>query len=127
MTLWAVPARIDPIVTTDGCTGLAPRETSVWIAVMRRLVNHHRVHRLVRTGTVPALPADADGETVGMRRNRARRHHDLAEPIMVCDVAGEDRLDLIKRVGLQDRTGSVPAFFGWLKDEQHGAVRRLSL
>ena len=38
MTLWAVPARTDPIVTTDGCTGLAPRETSVWIAAIRRLV-----------------------------------------------------------------------------------------
>ena len=89
--------------------------------------HHHGVHRLVRAGTVSALPADVDREAVGVRRNRAGRHHDFAEPIVMGDVAGEDRLDRVQRVCLHDRARSVSAFFSWLKNEQDSTLWRLSL
>ena len=87
----------------------------------------HGIDSFVRTGTVSASSADVDGEAVGVRRDRAWRHHDFAEPIVVGDVARKNRLDLVQQVGPHNGASAVATFLGWLEDEHDGALWWLSL
>ncbi len=78
----------------------------------------------MRPGAVPTLSVHVEDEYVRLRRHHPFGDHDLSNPVMMGDVAGEDGVDLGQRAGPKHDQRAGAAFLGWLKDEQDAARRR---